>query len=1047
MSKAHAQRLKLRLFLEGIEVPVISANVQVAPNSPIVASIQVPPLPEGTRLLPRTIVHLFFLDSFHVSNPLITTNLDSSRSEQGSMLSPTLGERAHKAGDEEDYTNVSRSELSTDIISEQYKVLFAGEVVGFQWTKSQANRSLVLQCEDFSNYWDYAYQWNNTGIFGPGAKALFSGGSSNLFTDFLSSKSEEIIKLVAGGRCGSFPKLKGLAAGIIRLVEAIGGFYFPRAVSGKPLKKWQGQNKFFSLAELRLHITHMIVAYDDDPTSSRLLRRGGFSSMFSRTLNGLGGQVSIRQSINALTQIIFHETYGQPCPMFVPGTDSTALVQSRVNYADLPGAAPLLSDVARAISALVPMQEAMEHVRVVADISDDDSDVRDLIRNVSKSLMGIAALLSKRAWVGGGHTTPKEVSGALTQASHILKSANYALPGWTVSGPENRRTKVYKKISSAITKLESVSNVSVMAASLTTRDPARLNAHILRPDIWFGAPPRCNVIFPDMYDSLSYQRMFLREPTRLLLKTNDEFFGESMFFDKLYFAPQAGSIKRDKARMIDVRRGDLLDHELFTGILPVFEKMGEFNVFARATGGSKHPKVGLAQRTTNFIYFKHRFNARQMSVSCRFNPYIACGFPGLIIDKYVDKDTIDRHNELLESINGGRSKDQQIRPRELSESLGTNFLGNFTQVTHNVSNGDAMGRTEIACSYPRQPEESSEFLGTTEKIQTIRRKLPTTATRATDIAATVTPKVGSLGPHRGVITAVHEVTKQSSSVKLPVFQQSATPSRGKKAVLRVPIGVMYDTTSAPEGQQIAEILGEDATVVFRAYRVEEDIAKFRTEEVDLPAEEYIRPGWYGDIWKTGNIGKVYSYFFGTGAITDRHTVADVNTGANPADGAIGNIGREKQEALDDAALAESPDDPRAQAPAVVELDEGASIQDATDFLVLTYSHIKQNSLDVDAFVSSYTWRPVATMLDMFGTSDLEFSQPDGETVVKGYEGFHSRAFGPYDNVFGLSGPSLEDLMGIKRGDPSAARADPRGRRHIQVQKYVAALKFSRAIIG
>ena len=56
-------------------------------------------------------------------------------------------------------------------------------------------------------------------------------------------------------------------------------------------------------------------------------------------------------------------------------------------------------------------------------------------------------------------------------------------------------------------------------------------------------------------------------------------------------------------------------------------------------------KVGLAQRTTNFLYFKYRFAARQMSITARFNPYLVPGFPGLVIDKYVGRlvAIADRH--------------------------------------------------------------------------------------------------------------------------------------------------------------------------------------------------------------------------------------------------------------------------------------------------------------------------------------------------------------------------------------------------------------------
>src|SRR4051812_47516441 len=71
MTQSYGQRLRLRLFLEGIEVPIIAANVRSAPNSPTACSIQIPPLAEATRFLPRTLVHLFFLDLYEQESPLV----------------------------------------------------------------------------------------------------------------------------------------------------------------------------------------------------------------------------------------------------------------------------------------------------------------------------------------------------------------------------------------------------------------------------------------------------------------------------------------------------------------------------------------------------------------------------------------------------------------------------------------------------------------------------------------------------------------------------------------------------------------------------------------------------------------------------------------------------------------------------------------------------------------------------------------------------------------------------------------------------------------
>ena len=202
MQAAHAQTLHLRLFLEGIEVPVIGAQVQCAPNSPAVATIQIAPLVEATRLHPRTTVHLFFLDLY--ATPLAI----SGNTHQGQAATSPTDAEATSQGTSDDT---------------RWKLLFGGEVVGFTWTKDALNRSVILQCEDWSNYWDYALQAENTDIFGPGMKAIFSGASTNLFTDFLQSNGEVLTQIVTSGKCNTFPTLKGLAAGVISLMEAVGG--------------------------------------------------------------------------------------------------------------------------------------------------------------------------------------------------------------------------------------------------------------------------------------------------------------------------------------------------------------------------------------------------------------------------------------------------------------------------------------------------------------------------------------------------------------------------------------------------------------------------------------------------------------------------------------------------------------------------------------------------------------------------------------------------------------------------------------------------------
>jgi hypothetical protein len=130
----------------------------------------------------------------------------------------------------------------------------------------------------------------------------------------------------------------------------------------------------------------------------------------------------------------------------------------------------------------------------------------------------------------------------------------------------------------------------------------------------------------------------------------------------------------------------------------------------------------------------------------------------------------------------------------------------------------------------------------------------------------------------------------------------------------------------------------------------------------------------------------------------------------------------------------------------LELVAGASIQDAVDFLTLTYSYVRQNALNVDEFITSYTWRPIASLVDLFGTSDLQFND-DGEGVVSGIEGFHSRAFGPYADLFGLAKEDTKDLIGLKRDSPASKNIDVRGRKYAAVLNYISAIRYSRGLLG
>lgn len=1005
--------MKIRLFVEGVEIPCISATVQSAPNSPLVCSLQVLPLAEGTRFLPRSIIHLFFIDEFEAEVPNLRTT------EKGRKVANTTFERVKER--ESKATDIEVDSDVNDHRLQHYKLLFVGELMGFAWSKSPRSRSLVLQCSDLSNYWDYAYQHNNTDLFGPGYKALFSGGATNLFTDFLSSPGEIASKILQTPST-RYPNLKGLLGGIVHLLEAIGGSYYYD-------KKYAGQNLFFSIAELRLHITQMITAYDKDPTSAALMG-GGYDALFGRSLGSLGDQVSFRTVVNKLVSFIFHETYAQPCPKFSPGSGSTVSGFTRKKVSDYPEMAGAMAladgvlELARATLGLIESDKA-EAGKQVASFRIAKTSCERVSRAV-RSTKGPAASVAK------------QIASALAVTSSQLGVAASNL----ASAPANykaARTALEKVISvlAPLKRLEVNTNTSKEAI------PASLKQQIFRPDVWFSAPPRCNVLFPDHYLQLNFNRSFMAEPTRLMLKTHDEFFGEDELFDNFYFAPKALTVKAEANTLRNILQNDVMDHELFTGILPVFEKMGEFNIFAAKSGvvNGKVGKVGAAQRATNFLYFKYRFAARQMQVACRFIPYIACGFPGLVIDKYVDLDAIKGYGQSR-----GTTADSQGYASGLSPLLGTHFLGNFTEVTHQLD--QRTGTTNINCSYARQVDETTEFLGAQQETMTkVIKQQDEKSLRSSVAAAIYPPRVGSMGPGRGRIVAVEDVTSdyamldgKGSTQSLPLLGADRD-KKTKQLTLRVPVGIRQ--LASAYGAAVAEYVGDQFILVeFRAFRVSETKQIETSETVFLPPEEYIRPNWYGACWAPSNISEVYYDFFDTGSITEATQVQN-----SDGDEAGGVYGTNDATAILNH-ISETGEDIKLAANQILSLSQTkeATIAQSVALLVLSYSVVRHGKFDTDAFIRSYTWRPIATLLDMFGSNDLTLSE-DGLDVLQGIEGFHSRAFGPFDNLFGLVPPEVNEILGLKEGSTASHRADTRKRKRAAVMEYLATLKLGRVILG
>jgi hypothetical protein len=560
--------------------------------------------------------------------------------------------------------------------------------------------------------------------------------------------------------------------------------------------------------------------------------------------------------------------------------------------------------------------------------------------------------------------------------------------------------------------------------------------------------------------------MFLREATRMRLTVSDEIFGPDSLLDQAYFAPDVEVLgSRPPQRRLGRGEGRtelqgeslsraayskrLMDHELYVGVVPVFERMNEVNIYAARTDTVSHRGVRIPYvvRAVNHQFFKHRWEPRTASVSGKFNPYLVAGFPAVIMDRYMTReqvaeselrgvDYLEATGRMSEVQEEGSEFDMDFGQEEaleqeaetygawqvLAQNVPNQIVGMIDSLSHNVSHDNAS--TSVQMSHARVHRENEELLGannqelsrrsllraTSRRTRTVGtpgggteartstgRPIEGRAIRRSVVACLEEPEVGMVGPYFGEITAV---ARSEETGSFPLF---GTYFGDRVRRQRRTFPVETETRAANLGPEVVtQAGGPNEMVTLHAFAITEAIDRWRGQEVTVPLEDFIRPPWMSDVWRNDRIGATYGQFFGTGSITDS---TQIQTGSasqsqaeyDPVDSLLADAAAEERD--------RNIQDPiRSDGTSVQGAGMEMNIERAIDLLVRSYSAIKHNGLDVHEFIRAYTYRPVATLLDMLGSQDLEIDE-DG-SVVSGIEGLHSRAFGR-----GPMGRDLRNLVG------------------------------------
>lgn len=689
---AAAQRLGLRLFLEGLEVPCVSAQVQISVNSPATAAIQIVPSDKVVELKARTMVHLFFWD-FTKDNEPLPIPPDPERVAESHGI--TVDEANQFIADNPDV-------FATDIQNELrgYKLLFSGEVIGVINLKTPAGRQAVLQCSDFSTYWDTTYQffvsYSPNGNF-LGTSAAIWAGSDSMFDDLTAGHVSVMNEyLRSRPQTPGLTGVKGLMGGIISLLEAMGGV--PNHT--------HGINDFFTIAELKNHILQQIVAEQNDDTAQRLFDDKAFMDWLTRGMSSLGELATFRDMMKMLFQYVYYEVVPNPAAMYVRSAKAETKTKriTSTTKVDIP------IELRQKITENLLGTERWSVALFTDEPFDEDKYAKTYKDNFKKIInaptmpKSYGTKLSQvLAWLDKIKSTTTDVR---SSGSHIFPPSKTFTDNRTAW---RKVTEICYDVLGSDIRFTSSSNRIVQ-----TKAPEidRLQTQIFRPDCFFAAAPRCNVLFPDQYTQFQYSKNFLQETTRLRLSVDWLFGGDSGgLLAEYHFAPSTADIQKIAKQQGNAGIRALLPWEIYSGILPKFESIHEMNYVAgqgERRRGIKGNIIGAAtnyaQRTANFNYFKYRFASRTCEVSAKFNPFLVCGFPCVVIDRpfIVDPDQADQVRQQISAQNpSGKSEDMGAFVRGAVKILKapTQYLGMIAALSHSVQQDGAA--TSVVLTHAR----------------------------------------------------------------------------------------------------------------------------------------------------------------------------------------------------------------------------------------------------------------------------------------------------------------------------------------------------------
>lgn len=322
-------------------------------------------------------------------------------------------------------------------------------------------------------------------------------------------------------------------------------------------------------------------------------------------------------------------------------------------------------------------KQQKSNVRVQKDIA----EAREIL-NLQKSLYEVqqaAKGKAKQSAVDASKAAKKEQTEPAKDDSAALYCA-LSTAGISLSGLISEMTEA--DVDQGLKNLDKKDAATKDIGPKDAKLPTRLANYFIKPQMLFGLPPNCNVIFPSMTPQISYQENYVTQPTRLYIQDNT--FMQFASFASLDAATQKiaeAAISRAYPPEADIKWQAHLKtegaksgknlliwpEEFFKGpvtaryaappwlmfLVAQYQAEGHKAGDKTDTPSSKSTKADATKANdrdggsltdqdvyalyAQYEYFRHRFAQRNGAVTCAFHPYLVPGFPIAVFDDFQSR--------------------------------------------------------------------------------------------------------------------------------------------------------------------------------------------------------------------------------------------------------------------------------------------------------------------------------------------------------------------------------------------------------------------------